>query len=122
MGHYYVLGRAVLPGVELDFHCKEMPRIAALGQQLNPEVYWHVDENCLERSYDLVMINGSLQYSQEWADLLPRLAGATTNYLFLTRLPVVEYGKGFVAIQHAYGTQMPHQQLNQPFNWLWSLY
>ena len=49
LGHYYQIGRAVLPDVKIDFHCKEMPKLAAVGQRLNPEVHWYVDDSCLDR-------------------------------------------------------------------------
>ena len=113
LGHYYLIGQALLPDVTLDFHCKEVPLIAEAGKQLNPNVHWYVDESCLERAYDLVMINGSLQYIEDWADTLRRIAPAVKSYLFLTRLPVVDHGPGFVAIQRVYGAEMLHQQLNQ---------
>jgi putative methyltransferase (TIGR04325 family) len=113
LGHYYLLGKAVLPDVELDFHCKEVPVMAEAGKRINPDVHWYADESCLERTYDLVMINGSLQYIMDWADTLQRIIPAVSGYLFLTRLPVVDDRPGFVAIQRAYGTEMLHQQLNQ---------
>lgn len=113
LGHYYLIGKAVLPEVTLDFHCKEVPLMAEAGKRLNPDVHWYADESYLERTYDLVMINGSLQYIEDWADILRRIALAVKGYLFLTRVPVIENGPGFVAIQRAYSTEMLHQQLNQ---------
>jgi len=113
LGHYYLIAKAVLPDLALDFHCKEVPAMAAAGQRLNPEVHWYVDDRCLERSYDLVMVNGSLQYMRDWKETLRSLAKATGKYLFLTRLPVVENGPGFIAIQRLHGSEMLHQQLNQ---------
>src|SRR4030042_3606352 len=113
LGHYYLIGKAVLPDVALDFHCKDVPLMAEAGKRLNPEVHWYADESCLRRDYDLIMINGSLQYIQDWAGTLQRIASAVKGYLFLTRIPVVDNGPGFVAIQRAYGIEMLHQQLNQ---------
>ena len=113
LGHYYLVGKAVLPGVTLDYHCKEVPLMVKAGKRLNPDMHWYADESYLERAYDLVMINGSLQYIEDWPETLRRIAPAVRGYLFLTRLPVVDRGPGFVAIQRAYGTEMLHQQLNQ---------
>lgn len=113
LGHYYLLGKAVLPDIELDFHCKEVPVMAEAGKRINPCVHWYADERCLERAYDLVMVNGSLQYIADWADTLQRIIPAVKGYLFLTRLPVVADSPEFVAIQRAYDTEMLHQQLNQ---------
>jgi putative methyltransferase (TIGR04325 family) len=113
LGHYYLIGKAVVPDVTLDFHCKEVPLMAEAGKQFNPDVQWYADESCLERAYDLVMINGSLQYMPDWAEALRRIAPAVKEYLLLTRVPVVENGPGFVAIQRHSGVEMLHQQLNQ---------
>lgn len=113
LGHYYQIGKAVLPDVKIDFHCKEVPKLAEVGKHLNPEVHWYADESCLERSYDLVMMNGSLQYSPDWQDTLRRLAAVAKRYFFLTRLGVVENSPSFPARQRVYGTEMIHMQLNQ---------
>ena len=49
LGHYYLLGKAVLPEVNIEFHVKEVPMMAKVGKELNPEVHWHDDERCLDR-------------------------------------------------------------------------
>ena len=113
LGHYYQLGKALLPDVALQYHCKEVPVMAEAGKRLNPEVHWYVDESFMERSYDLVMINASLQYAMDWQEVLGKLAGTAREFLFLTRLPVVDKGPSFVAIQRAYETEMLHQQFNR---------
>jgi putative methyltransferase (TIGR04325 family) len=113
LGHYYRLGRALLPQVELEFCCKEMPAMAEAGKALNPEVRWCSDDSCLAEQFDLVMINGSLQYMRDWQHFLRKAAGAAREYLFLTRVPVVETAPSFVAVQEAYGTRMLHGQFNK---------
>jgi len=114
LGHYYQLGRATLYGVSLDYHCREVPSMAKAGRELCPDVHWYSeDDECLNRSYDLVMVNGSLQYIQNWQEIVSRLAQVTTRYFFLTRVPVVETSPSFVAIQKAYALRLLHQQLNR---------
>jgi putative methyltransferase (TIGR04325 family) len=113
LGHYYLIGKAVMPNVALDYHVKEVPLMAKAGQQLNPEVHWYDDESCLERDYDLVMMTGCMPYIKDWSELLHRIARSVKKYLFLFRLPVVENGPSFIAIQRLYNSQMLHQQLNQ---------
>jgi putative methyltransferase (TIGR04325 family) len=113
LGHYYRIGKAVLPGVLIDYHVKEVPLMAEAGKQLNPEVHWYDDETCLERDYDLIMMNGSIGYMQDWFDALHRIARATKTYLFLYRLPVVQKSPSFLGLQRIYNSQMLHQQLNQ---------
>lgn len=113
LGHYYLVGKAVLPNLDIDFHVKEVPLMAKAGEQLNPEVHWYDDETCLEREYDLVMMTGSIPYMEDWADVLHRIARSIKKYLFVSRLPVVQNSPSFVAIQRLYNSQMLHQLINQ---------
>jgi putative methyltransferase (TIGR04325 family) len=113
LGHYYRLARIFMPDVHIDFHCKEVQSIAKEGLALNPEIHWYSDDTFLRHDYDVVMINGSLQYVREWKDLLSRIASVTKEYLFLTRVPVVESANTYVAVQSVYGTRMLHCQFNR---------
>jgi putative methyltransferase (TIGR04325 family) len=113
LGHYYLIGKALLPDVKLDFHCKEVPMMAEAGRRLNPDVHWYSDESCLNRKYDLIMMNGSLQYIQDWTGALGRITSSAAEYLFLARVPVVQRSSGYVAIQRAYQTKMLHPQINE---------
>jgi putative methyltransferase (TIGR04325 family) len=83
-GHYHALARSVLPGLELDWHVKETPPVAARGRELNPEVTFSEDDSALERRYDLVVASSSVQYAEAWRALLERLAG-TADPLSLAR-------------------------------------
>jgi putative methyltransferase (TIGR04325 family) len=105
VGHYHALARVLLPEVELEWHCREVPSVAAVGRELSPEVRFHEDDSCLERRYDLVLASSSLQYVDDWAGLLAGLAGATGRFLYVTRLPVALESDSFVVLQraHAYG-------------------
>jgi hypothetical protein len=60
------------------------------------------------------MINGSLLYMEDWSDVLKRIARSVKEYLFLFRLPVVQYSPSFISIERLYNSQMLHLQLNQP--------
>jgi putative methyltransferase (TIGR04325 family) len=102
LGHYEPLTRALLPGVELEFHCKELPAVVARGRRLSSHVHFHDDESCLERHYDLVLASSSLQYAEDWRQLLLALGKATSGYLFVTRLPVALRASSFVVLQRAY--------------------
>ena len=113
LGHYYLIAKAVLPDVSIDYHVKELPLMSKTGKRLNPEVHWHNDESCLERDYDLIMMNGSIGYIEEWSDLLRRIAPSTKKYLFLFRLLVVQDSPSFLSIQRLYDSKMLHQQFNQ---------
>jgi putative methyltransferase (TIGR04325 family) len=101
LGHYAVLARAVLPEVELDWHCREVPTVTRAGAEANPGVTFHSDDACLDASYDLVLASGSLQYAEDWASLLGGLGRATRGFLFVTRLPVAIEAPSFVVLQRA---------------------
>jgi putative methyltransferase (TIGR04325 family) len=102
-GHYFVLGRALLPEVELEYHSRDLPRLAALGRELLPEATFHDDDTCLERTYDLVLASDSLQYAQDLPGMLERLGAAAGRWLFVAQLPVAESAASFVVLQRPYG-------------------
>jgi putative methyltransferase (TIGR04325 family) len=100
-GHFAVLARALLPEVELDYHSRDLPAVAALGRELLPDDSFHDDDACLERSYDLVVASSSIQYWPDWQALLARLAPAAGGFLYLTRVPVALAAPSFVVLQRA---------------------
>lgn len=102
IGHYYALARAVLPGIEIEYVCKDVPKLIAYGRELFPEAAFFENESCLERRYDLILVSGSLQYSEDWPGTLARLARATGGYLYVTRLPIAFRAPSFVVLQRAY--------------------
>ncbi len=101
LGHYHALGRALLPEIDLDYHCKELPAVCQQGRRVSPEVTFHESDACLEQSYDLVLASGSIQYVEDWTDLLARLAGAADRYLLITKVPTTD-APSFVTLQRAY--------------------
>jgi putative methyltransferase (TIGR04325 family) len=104
-GHYAVLARALLPELELEYHSRDLPKLAKLGRELLPEYEFHADDDCLRRTYDLVLASDSLQYAEDLNGTLHRLARATGSLLFVALLPVVQRAKSFVVLQrpNAYG-------------------
>lgn len=112
MGHYYLMSKRFLSDVEIDYHCVEVPEMAKLGKMINKNVSWYSNDNYLKNTYDLVMINASLQYVKEWKSFFNKLSPCVGNYLFVTRIPTVENVNGFVAIQNENGVKMLHQQIN----------
>jgi putative methyltransferase (TIGR04325 family) len=105
LGHHQVLARHLLPEIDLDYHCRELPAVCAAGRVVHSEVTFHDTDDCLSRPYDLVLASNSLQYEQDWQRLLRRLATAAEAWLFLTRVPVVQRHPSFVVLQRvgAYG-------------------
>ena len=102
IGHYYVISKSVVPGVAIDYHCKDVPLLCAHGRSLFPEARFYDDESCLERRYDLVLASGSLQYSEDWRRTLEKLGAAAGTFLYVTRLPTVRESRSFVVLQRAY--------------------
>jgi putative methyltransferase (TIGR04325 family) len=103
LGHYYVIGRALLPDVTLDYHCRDTALLTSHGRTLFPEAHFYDDDaTCFARTYDLVLASSSLQYSEDWPATLARLAGAARRTLLVTRLPVVEGSRSFVVRQRAH--------------------
>jgi putative methyltransferase (TIGR04325 family) len=102
LGHYYVLGRELLPHVDLHYTCKELPSVCARGRRLVPEVRFVSDESYRDRDYDLVLASDSMQYEPEWRSLLERWRRVASQFLFVTRLPVTLRSESFVVLQRAY--------------------
>ena len=116
LGHYYVLGKAVIPGVEIKFDCRDVPLMCERGRQLCPEINFYEDDRCLENKYDLVMINGSLGYFENWKELLPRIIATVKSHLFLTRVLTVRESPSFVALQRTDVYNYHSDMLTQVFN------
>lgn len=113
LGCYYCVARAVLPGVAIEYHCKEVPAMAREGRRLNPEVVWHEDESCLDQAYDLVIFGSSLQYMRQWRQQVKLAARATTRYAYFADIPIVTGVPGYLALQRLRGATMPYQVLNK---------
>jgi putative methyltransferase (TIGR04325 family) len=116
VGLHYHLARALVPGLAIDYSCKELPPVAALGRELLPSATFYEDESCFERRYDFVMASSSLQYEERWQATLGRLAEASAAYLFLTRVPVVERAPSFVLVQRPYTAGLDAEYLSWAFN------
>jgi putative methyltransferase (TIGR04325 family) len=104
-GHYAVLAHALLPELELEYHSRDLPLLAALGRELRPEDTFHDDDSCLERMYDLVVASDSIHYAPDVGALLKRLAAAAQPWLYVAMLPIAFHAPSFVVAQHpdAYG-------------------
>lgn len=103
LGHYYEISRALLPQVELDYTCKELPLLCAAGRATLPEVrFIEEDGEALSRRYDLVISSSSLHYVEDWRGLLRSLAAVTDEYLYITRLPLIRHAPSYVMVQRPY--------------------
>jgi putative methyltransferase (TIGR04325 family) len=107
----------VLPGVDIDYTCRDLPILAERGRELFPEATFVFDDSCLDRRYDLVLASSSLHYSENWRGTLAGLARATGRYLLVTRVPLALSNPSFVVLQraqrHGYGTEYLGWVLNR---------
>lgn len=105
-GHYALFARALLPGVQVDYHCRDVPSLCAAGRDLVPEGTFHdTDDSLAGRTFDLVLASGSLHYSRDWRAALRLLRSLARDLVFVTRLPIVGSAPSFVVLQrpHAAG-------------------
>lgn len=109
IGHYYLLAQSLLPGVEFDYHCRDLPQMCSYGHQLFPEQSFFSDDRWHANCYDLVMASSSLHYAEDWPEQLRDLCSVTHDLLFVTNLPIVRRVPSFVFIQrpyrHGYNTE-----------------
>jgi putative methyltransferase (TIGR04325 family) len=102
-GHYYLYSKALLPAVEIEYHCYDVPSLCEVGRKLQPEVYFHHDAlDLAERQFDLVISSSALHYFEDWQGVLRQLAAATREFLYLARLQVVSRSPSFVVEQRPY--------------------
>jgi putative methyltransferase (TIGR04325 family) len=100
IGHYYLLSKAVVPGVVLDYYCHDLPLFCEAGRKVLAEV--HFVENpkeCFSRRYDLVLASSSVWYEEDWTSLLDQLIRLADPYFYITRMIFVERAASYVAIQ-----------------------
>lgn len=113
-GQYGWLAEAALPGVTIDYHCKDVPVQSEAGRQAYPRgTFFERDEEFAGSQFDLVLASGALHYVADWRAALQVLAAATSRYLFVTRLPTVARTKSFVVLQCAYQSEYLGWTLNR---------
>jgi putative methyltransferase (TIGR04325 family) len=98
-GHYALLARALLPEVDVDYHSRDLPTLAALGRELLPWGTFHEDDRCFDRTYDLVLASDSLQYARDLPGKLEQLGRAAARWLLVAQIPVVREATSFVVLQ-----------------------
>src|SRR5215213_1796651 len=113
LGDYYWLGRAFMPDVQLNYHCKELPSLAEAGRQVSPEVTWHTDDGCFAAAYDLVMFSSSINCLPDWQDILRRAGQSARGYLLLSDVPTVRNVPTYVATHRSGGHTTLLMAINQ---------
>jgi putative methyltransferase (TIGR04325 family) len=99
VGQYLPYSRALLPGVEFDYHCYDVPGLCRLGRRLQPGVHFSDEPaELLGRRYQLVISSSSLHYFEHWQREAGLLAAATSDYLYIARLQVAENSPTFAVV------------------------
>jgi putative methyltransferase (TIGR04325 family) len=113
LGHYFIVSRALLPDVTLDYHARDLPRLCEAGRATVPEITFHDNDAAAlgARRYDLIVASSSLQYREAWREILRGFAAASRRYVYVARLPIVHRAPSFVVIQrpHASGYDTEYQ-------------
>jgi putative methyltransferase (TIGR04325 family) len=103
LGQYSVIASALYPEAHLDYCCVDLPVFATSPDLLVPlGQFQDAAEPLGERTHDLVVASGALQYVEAWQKRLTSLASATRRFVFITRLPVVMTVRTYVTIQRPY--------------------
>jgi putative methyltransferase (TIGR04325 family) len=103
VGHYYLFSRALIPDLDIDYTCVDLQVFIDCGQRLLRKGSFTTDSDAaLARTYDLILVSGSFHYAKDWEGLLRQLARATSDYLFITRLPTVHNVPSYVMVQRPY--------------------
>jgi putative methyltransferase (TIGR04325 family) len=109
LGHYRLYAKALLPRVAIDYHCVDLPGIAAAGRTLQPDAQFHTSAREIgDRAFDLVVCSSALHYAQDWPATLALLAKATTRFLYVARLQTVERSGSFVVEQSPHVYRRPY--------------
>ena len=100
LGHYSLLSKAVLPDVEFDYYCHDVPLLCHAGREMSPAIHFVEDpQECFLRHYDLVLASSSVWYERHWRTLLKSLAAVANPYLYVTRMIFIDDCASYVAIQ-----------------------
>jgi putative methyltransferase (TIGR04325 family) len=112
IGDYYLLGKAVLPAVEIEYYCQDVPLLCQAGRDVLPQAHFlDKPDACFSRQYDLVLASSSVWYEEDWRALLDKLAAAANSYLYVTRMIFVKGVGSYVAIQRPAAIGYPTEYL-----------
>jgi putative methyltransferase (TIGR04325 family) len=118
LGHYFVVSRALLPDVTLEYHARDLPLMCEAGRAAVPEITFHDnDADALgARRYDLIVASSSLHYHEAWREVLRGFAAASRRYVYVTRLPIVHRAPSFVVVQRPHAVGYDTEYLGWFFN------
>jgi putative methyltransferase (TIGR04325 family) len=118
LGHYFIVSRALLPDVTLDYHARDLPLLCEAGRATVPGVTFHDNDAAAlaARRYDLIVASGSLHYHEAWREILRGFAAASRRDVYITRLPIVHHAPSFVVVQRPRAVGYETEYLGWFFN------
>jgi putative methyltransferase (TIGR04325 family) len=118
LGHYFIVSRALLPDVTLDYHARDLPLLCEAGRATVPEITFHDNDAdaFAARRYDLIVASGSLHYHEAWREILRGFAAASRRFVYITRLPIVHHATSFVVVQRPRAVGYETEYLGWFFN------
>ncbi|HNX90686.1 MAG TPA: hypothetical protein PKY78_00280 [Candidatus Omnitrophota bacterium] len=102
IGFYSLFAKAILPGVDIQYSCRDMDVFVKHANENTPNALFYSDDSWIKNKYDFVMASASVQYKTEWKELLRDLVSVASGYVYIAQLPVVPKEKSFVFIQRPY--------------------
>ena len=97
----------LVPGLRVQYTVAELPAFCRAGSAVNPRVRFVEGLAEAGTGYHLVYASGSVQYAEDWCELVGGLCRATVKTLFITRTPFVLDSPPLVTMQRAYKTEYP---------------
>lgn len=117
LGHYYLFAKTLLPEIQLEYHCRDLPPYCRYGRDLLPAVTFHDnDDRWPQMKFDLVFSSSAMQYVRGWQGQLAQLSSAFSRYMFITRIPMAQTTPSFVVLQRPYDLEYSAEYLGWVFN------
>lgn len=111
-GYLHLKAAAAL---EIEYHVVELGRTCAEGRRMfegTDDIFFHEELPAGLQNVDIVNINSALQYVEDYAGLLKKLAAYKPGHILLVRLPAGEIPT-FAAMQtYVEGKKLPHWFFN----------
>jgi putative methyltransferase (TIGR04325 family) len=107
IGLYSLLSSVLFPELKIDYYCYDTPLLCSLGREFwQNATFYENSTQAFERNYDFVIASSSLQYFENWEEVLRKLAKSSRRYTYIARLPVIQRANSFVVLQRCYQNRL----------------
>jgi len=106
---YYQVAGGLPDTAHLEFHIIEMGEVCEAGKvffQNEPKIFFHAELPTEVNEFDIVHIGSSLQYVEDWRNVMASLCGYQPGYILFTDLPAGDI-RTYASSQYYYGSKMP---------------